>query len=403
MQHPIMRGLRPSSIPASDQHRDAALPFVGQVDWISGFVAGSAGLEIELAVTPLHRRLEFNERGELTSYVGTRAGQQVQKRCPLWALTRFELDTHIIVEHLQRTRRLVVHTDRYERTLSKTNAVATGAPLMVRDESLQYTTEIVDIQDTTSMVLTYSDLQRELPDAAKLIRSRSTCPDHIAFFVTHNRARIIIIPASEVLRVCYNPNTTLLESLTGERVSEVASAVESFDGLTLGSSSRRAYPFRMLRSSGLAQFELEQLMPRACAYARLHNGKLPILIRPPCRGRVAVRGDALIERRRSRSIVVFVVLRGFESPFPLAARDRLFPSFGTSHFAFAPLLWGRRFENNVELPTLGATAKADSIKNAERYEIRFFHKDAREFEDGYTWKASWRRWLKLLYPGLHVD
>ena len=165
--------------------------------------------------------------------------------------------------------------------------------------------------------------------------SYAPCPASTGFFVANCENQTIVIPTSEVLRACYAPTGEYLAAfLTSAKApSEFTGNGAVFTGLCFAENPGTIFPFRVARNRERAEYEIAQLLPRACAeYHR--SGSLPILIRPPFVGKVALRGTALEKQVDTRQITLFVSCIEF-----LSITDSSLNNRRPRPFQFAPALF----------------------------------------------------------------
>lgn len=347
-----------------------------QVDWLSGFTVDSGRLKFELALTPVLRCFDSDsEYGECSAAVRVRVSP-VRRVAPLIAMQRCAIGN-------------LLYDDR------KCTQVARRDQGLIHDfRPVTHERRLVDLQDHNSDVVTFGclDTQSPLPG---MIAERAPCHAHTAFFLIHQPNCTIAIPTSEVLLASYVPTATLFsEFIAGERTSlDFLNNGIEFDGFQFVRQPHRCYPFRALRNVERAIFELDQLLPRACAYGRRY-GAMPIIIRPPFTGRVAIGGSALKRRSGKHEYVLFVGRTNYATAHEFLSRDREH-SF-VDEFRFAPVL----YEESVTLDELSARAQHSLGREAHRMGVHWLRLGLHHLIAGNYWTKVWKFWQKLLFPNL---
>lgn len=347
-----------------------------QLDWVSGFTVDRGRVELEVVLTPVLRCFDGDrDDGQCSAAVRMHISP-IRRAAPLIAAQRCAIG-NLLYNDLKCSE--VARLDRGQ---------------MHDPRPMTHEWQIVDIQDHNSDVVTFGSLDPESP-LSQLITERAPCPPHTAFFLIHESNLTIAIPTSEVLIESYVPMATLFSDfIAGARQAGdfLRDGVE-FDGFAFARQPYKLYPFRALRNVRRGIFELEQLLPRACAYFR-RNGAMPIMIRPPFTGRVAVGGSALKRRSGSHEYVLFVGSVKYETPYEFLSRDRERPLLDCMRFA--PVL----FEDSVQLDELGATTTHSMGRQAHKMGIHWLRAGLHHLIAGSYWTKVWKYWQKLLYPEL---
>lgn len=347
-----------------------------QVDWVSGFTLDGEQLKIELALTPVLRCFDGDsDYGECSAAVRIRVSP-VRRVAPLISVQRCAIG-NLLYDDPKCTQ--VARSDQ-------------GAMHDLRPITRER--RLVDVQDYNTDVVTFGTLDRQSP-LAEMISERAPCHAHMALFLIHEKNVTIAIPTSEVLLASYVPTATLFSDfIAGTRTSiEFLANGMEFDGFQFVRQPHRCYPFRALRNVKRALFELDQLLPRACAYGRRH-GAMPIIIRPPFTGRVAIGGPTLKRRNGDHEYILFVGRISYTTAHEFLSRDRQH-SF-VRDLRFAPVL----YEESVTLDELGASAPHSMGRKAHRLGVHWLRLGLHHIIAGSYWTKVWKFWQKLLFPNV---
>lgn len=219
----------------------------------------------------------------------------------------------------------------------------------------------IEINDSSSTVVTLRQLAQTDRAIADEIQSHAPCNDSTGFFIASDTENTVVIPTSEILRACYMPSGAYLADylMPYDRSSsstKYAHGTVAFNGYGYFDRPAKLFPVKIARYHERAQHEISQLLPRACAHSRLFSNEKPILIRPPFTGRVIIGGRALMARSPERGkITIFVSPVSFVPPCSLSPAERI-----TRHFVlpFAPRVVGQE----VFLSEIGASARSSLRK-----------------------------------------
>ena len=350
-----------------------------QLDWVSGFTVDRGCVELEVVLTPVLRCFDGGRDDGLCSAAVRMHIPPIRRAAPLSAAQRCAIGN-------------LLYDDR------KCSQVALLDRGEMRDpRPTTYEWRLVDLQDHNSGVVTFGSLAPESP-LSTLITERAQCPPHTAFFLIHEANATIAIPTSEVLMASYVPTAKLFSDFIAGacRATDFMNDPIGFDGFAFAGQPRKLYPFRALRNVKRGFLELEQLLPRACAYWRRH-GTMPIIIRPPFIGRVAIGGYAITRRTGAHEYVVFVEGIRYMTAYEFLSRERDRPLLQSVRFA--PVL----FEDSVRLDELGASATHSMGRQAHKMDVRSLRTGLHHIIAGNYWTTAWKYWQKLLYPNLPLS
>ncbi len=209
----------------------------------------------------------------------------------------------------------------------------------------------------------------DTPDHLRTIIGRHlSTPQHVAVYVVEDSGQIVIMPCGAILQSCYMPTAAYLSAWLEGPASSFACDKVIYNGFGFfnydQSSSLRVYPIRAARDREFAEREISQLLPRALTYASREGGEMPFIIRPPFRGRVRVRGKAVIDHWGEKTVRLFLskmwfspanqfeTLAGTELRDEVAARIAFSPRFTYSGaVASLPALDHTRYPSNRRSPS----------------------------------------------------